>query len=101
MPVPPPPLTQLLPVPEKSAVWLRPIVVNVCGAEKVQPASVAVTVYVSPPLRENEYFPVESVFWLVAVPPVMDTVAPASAPLGPVTVPEIVNVESALLVDIT
>ena len=34
--------------------WLRPTCENVCGAEKVQPASDAVTVYVPPEATENE-----------------------------------------------
>jgi hypothetical protein len=77
------------------------MVVNVWGAENVHPARVAVTVYVFPPARENEKLPLESVSWLTVAPPVMLTVAPESAPPGPVHVPEMVNNVSALALTLT
>jgi hypothetical protein len=58
--------------------------------------SAAVTVYVTPVATGTEYFPALSVVALVGVPPAMVIVAPGSGwLLGPVTVPEILIVESA------
>src|SRR5450432_219630 len=77
------------------------MLVNVCGAENVHPASDAVTVYVLPEATENEYAPLELVDALTTSPPERLTVAPESAPLGPVTVPEMVSVVSSLTATLT
>jgi hypothetical protein len=85
----------------KFAVWFTPTRVKVCGAENVHPASVAVTVYVCPDATENEYVPVALVAAVAVAPPLRAIDAPATSPLGPVTVPEIVSVVIAEVVSTT
>jgi hypothetical protein len=70
------------------------MVLNVWGALNVQPASDAVTVYVFPLASEKEYFPAASVVAVSVAPPLMEIVAPWSAPLGPVTVPLMTSVSA-------
>jgi hypothetical protein len=72
------------------------MLLNVCGAVNVQPESDAATVYVLPEVTANEYLPLASVVAFIVSPPVSAMLAPWSAPLGPVTVPEIVSAVAAL-----